>query len=91
MQRVAITPSLLAAVTVDPGEVDAADTLDVDLTVAQSLPEQFFFVQATEDLEAGLVIGAAWCATPGTVTFRLANVTATPIDPAEQVFNVMAF
>lgn len=75
-------------ITNNPDEIAANTTADISLTMGSALPSHFFDVQAPS-LESGLVLGQAWCETAGTVKVRLANVTASPINPASQTFKVL--
>lgn len=40
------------------------------------------YVTPPSTLSAGLVFGGAWCAADQTLTLRLGNITAAPIDPS---------
>lgn len=76
------------SVTNNPASIPANSTADISLSVAKALPEHFPVVKAP-DLEAGLILGQAWCEVAGTVKVRLANVTSAPIDAASQAFEVL--
>lgn len=72
--------------TWNPPEVGAATTVDTTLTVTDA-PQveglrvgQPVYVTPPSDLTAGLVCGGAWVATVDTLTIRLGNVTAAPIN-----------
>lgn len=77
------------AVTANPGSITNATTLALDLAVPGSIPGNVFFIQAPS-LEADLILqGIGHCATAGTVVARIGNISASPINPASQVFNVI--
>jgi hypothetical protein len=76
------------AVTIDPGAVGAAATLDVTATVAGLRVGAPVLVWAAS-LEDNLSISNAHCSAAGTVKFRLLNPTAASIDPASQTFMVV--
>lgn len=40
--------------------------------------------------EAGLVIGGAWCAADDSITIRIGNLTAAPINPASGDYVIFA-
>ncbi len=77
-----------AAVTIDAGSVSANATLDVTATV-NGLRKGHPVKVWAESLEANLNISNAHCSAANTLKFRLGNHTATPIDPASQVFMVV--
>jgi hypothetical protein len=81
---------IITAVTANPGSITNATTLALDLTVAGAVPGMVFIIQAPS-LEADLICqGVGHCATAGTVVARIGNISGAPINPAEQVFNVIA-
>ncbi len=81
---------VFAEVTIDPGSVGAAVSLDVTATV-KGLRKGHPVVVWAASLEADLAICNAHCSANGTLKFRLVNVTALAIDPASQTFTVVQF
>ncbi len=69
-------PSVGATTTVDTtlttADADVLDGLRVGMAVHVTPPS---------DIDAGIVLGGAWVATDNTLTIRLGNVTAAPINP----------
>jgi len=74
--------------TWNPPSIGATTTVDTTLTTTDA-PQviglrvgQAVYVSPPYTLDAGLVFGGAWVATDDTLTIRLGNVTASPINPA---------
>jgi hypothetical protein len=74
--------------TWDPPNVPGTSTVDTTLTTT-TVAElkglrvgQPVFVSPPSTINAGIVFGGAWVATDDTLTIRLGNVTAGPINPA---------
>lgn len=83
-------PKWIASATVDAGEVAANSYLDVNIkTSFKPAKVNDIFLVVAPDLEGGLVIGPGIVTTAGTVTARLTNATASPINPASQTFVVV--
>jgi hypothetical protein len=76
--------------TVDPGEVAAGACLDVDVTVAGVLSTDSVLAFPPVTLEAGIVVQAVVAKAADTITIRLYNPTAAPIDPASKSWVVVA-
>lgn len=77
-----------ASFTWNPPSIGANTTVDTTLTTTDA-PEvkglrvgQAVSVTPPSTLDAGLAVSGAWVATDNTLTIRLANVTASPINPA---------
>lgn len=74
--------------TWDPPNVGANSTVDTTLTAANLVTltglraGMNVTVTAPSTLPAGIAVGGQWVATDNTLTIRLVNVTAAPIDPA---------
>lgn len=81
---------IVYAATVDPGSITNGTTLAVNVTVPQSVPGQFFLVQAPS-LEDNLILQSiAYCSTAGTVVIRIGNISGAPVNPASQTINLIA-
>lgn len=76
-----------ALLTWDSGSVAAGGTTTQTVTVLGALAGDMVVVQPDADLD-GLRVSARVTA-PDTVTVRIYNMTAAPIDPASTNFNVM--
>jgi hypothetical protein len=73
--------------TWNPPSIGATTTVDTTLTTTDA-PEveglrvgQAVYVSPPSTLDAGLVFGGAYVAADDTLTIRLGNVTASPINP----------
>lgn len=85
----AAVPQITAVV---PGPTSAILTTvqsDVSLTVGGVTPDMVVTVN-WPNLDAGLILGGAWCAVAGTVKLRVYNPTGATITPAAQNLKVMA-
>lgn len=83
-------PKWIKSATVNPGSVSANSYLDVNIATSfKPAKVNDIFLVVAPALEGGLVIGPGIVTTAGTVTARLSNVTASPINPAEQTFVVV--
>lgn len=83
-------PKWIKAATVDPGSVSANSYLDVNIVTSfKPAKVNDIFLVVAPALEGGLVIGPGIVTTAGTVTARLTNATASPINPASQTFVVV--
>ncbi len=86
-----IGPVILAReVTINPGSITGATTLDVTTAVAGLRTEMPIACWAP-NLEDNVTLSNAHCASAGVLKFRLANITASPINPASQIFCVVQF
>lgn len=74
--------------TLDPASIPANSAAIQTVTVNGLLPGYPVSVWA-ESLEAGLIIGHAWCSALNTLKFKIANVTTGAVDPASQTFRVV--
>lgn len=74
--------------TWDPPSCGANTTTDTTLTTTDAAglsvcrAGMFVSVTAPSSLDAGLSVGGAWSATDKTLTIRISNNTAAPINPA---------
>jgi hypothetical protein len=74
--------------TWNPPSVAAAATVDTTLTTTDAdvlkglRVGQAVYVTPPLTIDSGIVCGGAWVATDDTLTIRLGNVTAAPINPA---------
>jgi hypothetical protein len=71
--------------TWDPPSVGANTTVDATVTddaLTGLRAGQPVYVTPPSTLDAGLVCGGAWVAADDSITIRLGNVTASPINPA---------
>jgi len=69
-------------VTVDPPSIAAGASANVDVAVPYLSVGDKVTVECRSDLEAGLVLQAAYVPTSGTLRIRLYNPTAAAIDGA---------
>jgi formyltetrahydrofolate synthetase len=88
--RTAIVPKNVYAVTNDPASIAAGATANISLS-CKGAKKDSFFLASSATLEAGLLIGQAYCTTADSVTVRVANVTSGAINPASAVFNILEF
>mgnify|MGYP003425783207 CR=1 FL=1 len=80
-------PKWIKSATVNPGDVAANSYLDVTLASSfKPAKVNDIFLVVAPALEGGLVIGPGIVTTAGTVTMRITNATAAPINPASQTF-----
>jgi len=83
-------PKWIRAVTINAGSVSANSYLDVDLlTSFKKAKVNDIFLVVAPSMAGGIVIGPGIVTTAGTVTARLSNVTASPIDPASMTYIVV--
>jgi len=73
--------------TWNPASINATTTADTTLSDLSTYPAlkglragHPITVTPPSDLNAGLIIGAAWVGTDDTLTIRLRNVSASPVD-----------
>lgn len=90
--KFADTPKWMATFTVNPGSVGAQETLAVTLSSTFKPARVNDLVKVwAPSLEANLVLVDTVVTTAGTVTVKIGNLTATPVNPAEQVFIAAGF
>lgn len=83
--------------TWDPPECAANTTTSTTLTSADSADiadlrtTHVCVVTPPSSLDAGVVVGGAWCATSGQLTVRLGNLTGAPINPASGTWKLFAY
>ena len=76
---------LLATATLNFGSIGAGATAELTTTVTGAATGDLVTVNAAS-LESGLVVGEAYVSAADTVTVRVGNITAAPIDPVSQSF-----
>lgn len=90
--KLSFAPKWIGKFTVDPGSVGAQETLAVNLsTTFKPARVGDLFMVFAPSLEANLTLAGGVVSTAGTVTARIGNLTATPVNPASQVFVAVAF
>lgn len=87
--KTSIVPALKQEITETLAEIELATAVDVTLDVPGA-QLGWFYIVTSDELDAGLIIGQAFCAVAGEVEVRIANVTAGDITPGAVVFNVIA-
>lgn len=73
-------------ITADPGNILAATSLELTLTISGARVGDMVIINAPS-LEANLNLGPAWVSATNTVKVRITNPTVGAIDPASQSFN----
>ncbi|MHA2642878.1 MAG: hypothetical protein V2G41_09550 [bacterium JZ-2024 1] len=81
--KTALTIKGVKNFTVNPNSIGANSTGQFTVSWTGVSVEDFPLVRMPS-LETGLVVSHAWVSSTGTITVRLANVTAGAIDPAPQ-------
>jgi len=90
MPSLTISPIVKTTVSVDAGSVAANQSLDVTATV-KGLRKGYPVILWAESLTAGFGFSNVHCSAKDTLKFRLENHTASAIDPAAVVYNVIQF
>ena len=78
-------------VAIDPPNLLAGTTNNVDVAVAGLLTTHKIVVECQGDLEYGIACVAAYCPVDGTLRIRLTNFTGGAIDPASRDWAYIAF
>jgi hypothetical protein len=84
------SPLAAKAFTLDPAGL-AANVAAVQTVTVKGLRVKHPTMVWGESLELGLVISNAYCSAKDTLKFKIANVTAAPVDAASQTFYVVQF
>ncbi len=83
-------PQLVTTVTLDPSAIGANTVSSETFTVTGANTDMNFSVSAP-NLDAGLFILEATCATANILTISIWNTTVASVNPASQVFRVIGF
>ncbi len=81
-------PQLVATVAAPVTDIATVTAVTRDLTVPGATPDMTFVIN-WPSLDAGLVLGGAWCAVAGTVKIRIYNVTNGTVTPAAATLHVL--
>jgi len=76
-------------VSLDFGSISANSTSDLEFDFDFAKKEDLIQIIPQTALNSGLIIAGAWVANENKITLRLANITGSPINPSEIVFNVI--
>jgi len=96
LRRVA-TRLFVETFTWDPPSVGATTTTDTTLTTTDDAAleglraGQPVFVTPPSNLDAGLIIGAAWIPADNQLTIRLRNTSASPVNQGSGTWGVFSF
>lgn len=85
----AAVPQLVTTVAAPVTQVAATTLVVRSLTVGGATPDMAFLI-IWPSLDAGLILGQPYCATAGTVSLPIYNVTGSPVTPAAQTLTIKA-
>ena len=87
----AITPSFVGEYAASAGTVNSQTATLISVTAGYAKPDMIFGVTPTAALAAGVAIGAAYCATKGTVVVPFINPTGGNVTVGDVTLRIVGF